>query len=222
MNNRQENKNSMYYVVVDICNAHKKIWLTIPAFAESFDEFHSVFKEIQTVDEIKLTNTTGIAKNKKAAKYKLIDEVFKLIGSLTAYASMEKNHELKQMVNYNIWTLQRMRDTELESICRGILDTGTDVITALADYGTTESDLEVLQNKISEYDRLISAPRDAITHKAMATTMLKELFAKADHILKEQMDQLMVLFKDQNRDFYMLYFNSRKIVDRGVRHRKAV
>lgn len=220
MTNRQENKNSMYYAVTGICSKHEKIWIVVPAFTKAHSVFNEYFQEIQQVNEIQLTNTTGITKDKQKQEAEMIAKTLLVSSNLFAYASMADNQGLKSRVDCSPSILKRMPDTELKNQCSMVLKAGYEFADALVDFGTSVEDLKALGKEITDYENILAAPREAVATKSTATAKLDELFAQADKVLKEQIDKMMTLFQVKTPDFYREYHNARKIIDLGVRHRK--
>jgi len=62
----------------------------------------------------------------------------------------------------------------------------------------------------------VQTPRSAIVRRAGATTGLDDELRRVQAILKDDLDNLIVQFEEENGAFVRDYFNSRKIIDRGA------
>jgi len=221
MTNKQENKNSMYQAVIRKCQKFESLWIDIPAFEPALNEFKAAFTAIQTANEHQMVRITGIAEAKQKEEDEMIAKTLELSSAVFAYASITNNFELKRMVDFSPSSLKRMSDTELKSMCKLVSKAAISVAKALENYGISATDIEDLDKEIMDYENMIAEPREAVTTRAKATAQLAELFPIADTILKEQLDKLMMIFKAKHPDFYTEYFNSRKIIDLGVRHQSS-
>lgn len=218
MTHIQENKNSMFYAVIRKCLKFESVWRSIPAFEAAFDEFNFLFKAIQAANENQLRSITGITDAKQKEEDEMIARTLEVASSVYAFARLAENHELKRMVDFSPSTLKNMSDTELRSMCSMVSRTATSVLVELKDYGTTVADINILEKEIEDYGNIIMEPRKALSTRAKATAHMVDLFPKADRILKERMDKILMLFKAKQPDFYAEYFNARRINYLGMRH----
>lgn len=68
--------------------------------------------------------------------------------------------------------------------------------------------------KLDDFRVLIGSPRKAQTKISAAVATLEDLFTQVDEVLKNQMDKLMLQFKETQSEFFKVYQKSRVIVDR--------
>ena len=215
MKERGENKLSMYHAVKGVCNDHQVVWNGMPAFANAFSSFDTKIGEIEAAADIQSGVVTGITKDKQKEEDEMIAMAVKIAGAVFAYASINGKNELKDRVDYSKSAMSKARDSELLSICRNILNVANEHVDFLADFGITAEKLTTFDGEIADFADALSKPREAITRRSEATSRLVELFFEADNILKEQMDPLMEMYKDSNRDFYNQYKAARMIIDLG-------
>ena len=64
MQDRQENKLSMYLAVQKVCTDNNGVWSGLPAFVSSFSAFEGKIADIEAVRLIQEQDTTGIAVDK--------------------------------------------------------------------------------------------------------------------------------------------------------------
>jgi len=87
------------------------------------------------------------------------------------------------------------------------------LLTELADRGITAAKLAAFKKKIDAFDGIKTSPRAAIVQRKAANLLLPKLVCTAVNILNDQLDGLLVQFKDTNPNFYEEYFAARAIVD---------
>lgn len=217
MNNRQEDKLSMFITVEDVCEDNEDILSSMPAFVKSFDRFKKVVSQIVTQQEIQKGKTTGITENKQKEEDRLIQITLEIASAVHSYASLIGDNGLKSNVDYSPTELKSARDTDLRAICQSVHRTAESVISGLADYGKTQEDLDKLQKAIDDFSEMLSKPRSAIGTRATATSRLQELFKEGDDLLKDHLDMMMVSYKASHPTFYNMYRSARMIVDMGRR-----
>ncbi len=217
MNNRQEDKLSMFISVDDVWESNKDIWVNTPASVRAFDKFKKIISEIVTQQEIQKGKTTGVTENKQKEEDRLIRITLEFASVVHSYASLIGDNELKQNVNYSPTDLKSARDTDLRAICQSVHRIAESVLSGLADYGKTQEDLDKLQTAIDDFSEMLSKPRAAIGTRTTATSRLQELFKEGDELLRDHLDMIMVSYKTSYPTFYNMYQSARTIVDMGKR-----
>lgn len=217
MNDRQENKLSMYYGVQKVLTDHQAKWTPLVAYAQGVSRFNSYVQDIKSHHQVQQTSTTGTAEDKSAVRTACEAKAIVVAKAVYAYASDGSNNSLKQRVNYSASDLRNARDTVSRDICQVIYEEADKVLANLSNYGIVQADLNDLQQKIDDYAALIPAPKLAKDAGAIATTNLDLLFKQADDVLSEVLDQLMAKFNITEPEFYQAYFRSRKVVKTGSR-----
>jgi hypothetical protein len=215
MNDRQENKVSMYLAVFRVCESYNTDWAGNVAYANAVARLGDKFLLLKDIVEIQETPITGIRKDKLNAWEAMKDEALLVSGAVTAYATTINNQQLKDAVHFTATDLMRVRDTLAEERALVIHNQANAVVANLADYGVTALTLSNLMDRIIAFEALLVAPRVAIVDKKGATGLLKSLFDEVDSVLKNEMDPLMAVFKGSASVFYEAYFNARMIVDTG-------
>lgn len=66
----------------------------------------------------------------------------------------------------------------------------------------------------------LSMLRVSVSERKAAHEKLAKLFAQTDALLKNQLDRLMVRFRETEPELYATYQNARRIIPYGVRHEK--
>ena len=146
-------------------------------------------------------------------RFSLINAILQFSTALRAYANSVKDEELKAKTTYGLSDLKKTADPILVDI--GVL------IFALAN--PLKSDLNrffINENGFTELDLLLTTFKQAIPKRRVAaaasknsTLKISDVFVTQDKLLKEEVDVLMLLFRNSQPDFYNAYRNARSIVD---------
>ena len=223
MNDRQENKLSMYLAVQKVCNQNNSVWSGLGAFVTAFGDYEGIIQKIRDARLIQEGQTVGISENKQKDEDEMIDKTIEIGSAVFAYASDISNNELREKIDYSPSSLRRARDTILKDRCQLVHDEANNVIANLSDYGIAAADLTDLQNAIDNYVDIIAKPRTAIGTRATATTQIVDLLKLGDNVLNDRMDRLVEQYKKDEQKFYRGYRNARIIVDLGKRfEREAI
>jgi hypothetical protein len=99
-------------------------------------------------------------------------------------------------------------------------DLATQHAADLTPYGETVGAAR-MQEVVERYRLTISKPMDTIGNRKQKTTSLRQLLATLDSVLYDQLDKLIVLFKQSHSDFYNEYKTARNLINTSARHRKT-
>ena len=219
MKSKQENKLSMYYAVQRVCNANPLVWGGLPAFVTAFNDLKTSIGKVENILKIQERGILGVAKDKNVIRDSMIDLTLRIAGAVFAYASDTNNLILKGKVDFSRSELRHERDSFCIQHSQAVADEANNVIGALGTYGILPADITLLRSKAADFTSALSAPRTAIAERKGATDEIGKQMRKTDVILKEKLDKLIEKFKVSNVDFYKLYFDARRIVDIGIRHK---
>jgi hypothetical protein len=68
MTTKQQNKLAMYLATKSVLDANNSVWQSLQAFGDGYTDFTSHVARIQTLELAQVTDSTGIAQDKKASK----------------------------------------------------------------------------------------------------------------------------------------------------------
>lgn len=88
----------------------------------------------------------------------------------------------------------------------------------LSDYDVKQADLDRPQQLIVDHDELAPQPQVAIGSAKGAGQAMDAAFDRADGVLNNGIDKLMLKYEDTNPDFFRDYRNARMIIDRPGGH----
>jgi hypothetical protein len=163
----------------------------------------------------------GVTNTKNEIEIRLVNETINISTILFVLAKDLKDEKLLAQANLTKSMMYQAQENEMLSMSRRIFAEATAHAHELQDYGIKDTDISALQTVISEYSKIIVAPRVVISESKQATANLIHLFAYTDSLLNDRIDRLMRLFKKSEPDFYALYFNARNIINTATRKRKT-
>lgn len=213
MNDRQENKYSMYRAVVQVCDQSSGVWSGVTAFSDGYNVFKGHVVRLGALLEQQLKVITGVRKDKLAALDTMVERVLPVAGMLYAYATDIDDNTLRDSAKLTASDLRQARDSVAGERAWIIHTLALPLQGMLSDYGLTAVQLSELEDAITAYEGLLASPRVAIITRKGATTEMKVEMKAADKVLKDRLDPLSLQFAENASEFYALYRNARIIVD---------
>lgn len=204
----------MFETTNGVLDENKALWQDIPAFADAVTRAESGTAAIRQKSGDQAA--TGDAAAKAAARTELENVAMEIGDQLAPLASKTGNHELLAKVDLAKSVVDHLADSDLLIYARGVAKGAAENSAVLAsDYKITAADLAALDEAIAKFDRMKTAPRDAIVNRKVATLSLPEAITFVRGIYRNEIDKMMTRFKKKEPDFYKGYFAARVIVDRG-------
>ncbi len=218
MTTKQQNKLAMYLAVKSLLDANNSIWQSLLAFADGYTDFSGHVTQIQTLELSQVTDSTGIAQDKKASKAAMATAAQQISAAVHAYAVKTKNNTLANETHFAVSDLTGERDADAIKDCQNVHDLANTNLASLAAYGITAAKLTALQANIDGFKAIVSKPRDNIVAGATVTQQLSDEFDAADETLSEILDGLIGQFAATNAKFVSDYNNARTIIDASASH----
>jgi len=200
---------------LEVLDKHGALVGSVPAVVSVKSTLVNKTQEIRNANMIQLTTTKGKTTTKAQRKAGLADMGYGIAASVQAYASVTGNTDLYLEVNFGRSAILKMEDEQIQQVCTIILNAGMTNLANLGDYGVTAAKLTALETRIANWHQDSQSPRVAIAARKVATMAIPVLLNQMEVILKDQLDKLMVLFKDSEPTFYNTYLEARKVVDAG-------
>ena len=157
---------------------------------------------------------TGVAADKDAARKAMCKKALVIAGGIAAYAYHVENRELLTRVDTTLSVLMGGRGKDSRDKCADILAAGTENLSALGEFQVTQEDLDELKGLIDDYDELAPQPQLVKGQIKGTGQMIEAAFDRADGILTNGLDKLMLRFEESQPAFFRDYMNARMIVDR--------
>lgn len=211
MNTVDENRLTMVTTTTEVLLQFKDVWKDHVAFARGVTALEA---QQETIEEQALiaAGESGAAQAKQLALTALGQAGAEIIGAVLSYATENSLPELAGKVNYAPSALIAGKARQVVSRATAVHAAASEVVAELTEYGITAAKLTAFKRKIDAFDGLKTSPRSDIVKRSAANLLLPQLVRTAVNILKEQLDGLMVQFKDAQPNFYQEYFAARNIV----------
>lgn len=221
MTDRQEDRMSMFDVVIGICDEHIDLISPKMAMLATYNKFKAKVQLINDISIEQLEVMKGLAVEKKQLKRQLATSAAIVARVVTSYAMDLEDYVLVGEVDYSETELYKYRDEIIHAHCQIIFNRAQAHDTAMLDYGISTEILTDLQAAITEFEEKSAAPTLARAAKKVATQRLKEEIKATMELLKLRLDNNMSIFRLTDPHFYKLYKSSRKIRKSGGRKKKV-
>ena len=212
MTNRQGSKLAMLISVVTALEKHREKISSHEGLTEAADELSSTVAAINETAQDQVARD-GSAEAKALALTQLGDAAFEAAAAVRACAAAAGNRQLAGRVDFSRWEVTRGRPGTVTARCQAILAAATENAAAVIKYGVTAAKLTALREKIENYQAVCPKPREGRVSSSTATRKLPELFQQADTLLVEQLDGLVIQFKEAQPEFFNDFSGARVIVD---------
>lgn len=203
----------MYLAVQLVVESKSVIWSVLLSFASAFAGYKVKLGMLTDAEKEQEEINKGYAQEKREKRIGMAEEANRIRSGVQAYAMDTEDLVLYERVNYAMSELLGGSSNRSRTRCQIIHDEANGVIGSLGDYGITAADITALQTAIDDFAAIISNPKDHIAARKMVTEKIVKLIREIDLILKKKMDKLMEHFRESAPDFYVQYFNDRKIYD---------
>jgi len=184
------------------------------------DALEGKLDEINDIEMIQETDTSGNAIAKEAFKLKMGQEAFIVCKALQVFARDTNNPVLLNEIDFEISALTVGKDTTCEDRGNLIWNRGNANALALAPYGITPLMLTSLKNRIKDFHDSLGKPKAAIGVTGAATIDMDRAFGELDTVLTD-LDGMIDLLRFSSATFWEGYQIARKRDDTGVRHQSA-
>jgi len=191
---------------------HPGIWSAIPKIVAIKNNIDEIISRI-SIKSDDIAAMMGISERKEALKGIIAMKGSRLAGTLEAFAYEQGDNDMIKKVSASRTDIHRMSDEELGPFVKLLTETATTHMTALADYGITQEVITELQTSLDEYSALIGKPRIVLNSKYVALDAIDELVDEGNKLLNNQLDKIMLMFRESDPDFYNGYKRARVIVD---------
>jgi hypothetical protein len=201
----------MYMNVQNICIRNQAAWNTVTAFSNSYGSFSGVVNDINSLNKQLQNNSKGITDTKKQLKKTMAEKTMVLVGAMKAYANFSQVTTLAGVISTTSSTITSAKDVDADDICLNIVDKATSVLPQLADFGTTQVQIDAAVAAINAFVGTIGKPKTEIVLNKTYNEQVASLFKEADSLLSGQLDGMILRFKEENENFHNEYLNARKI-----------
>ena len=218
MNQKQQNRLSMYKAVADHLKANDGLWKTFVPFAIAAgglsNTIHSLDKALQ---QQAATASAGATADKNNLGLDAVKLVLVLARNTAAYAMTSSNMELYTQLDRPRTYLERLPDNEQVATLQAMLDKIQAHAANLKDYKVDKQKIADAQAAVNAAAAALARPRTVIDAHSTATGNIPALQSQA-RLHLGVLDKLIYNFTDEAPDFVSNYHQARIVVDSGIRH----
>ncbi|MFW6369785.1 MAG: hypothetical protein ACOC10_01110 [Bacteroidota bacterium] len=213
MKNQHSNHFRMFMSVQDYLDNRNAVWSTIPKINAYKNDFDELIARIAEKNE-EARSTVSATERKDQLKEMVALKLAGLSGVLQAFANDIGNLDMAKAVKQTKSGLVKEKDQDVEGIANSLLKTAGDHLNDLADYGITENKLTEISTSVADFTALVGKPRSILNQKYVTLDTIEQLFDECNGLLRNKMDNIMLMFQETNAEFYDGYLRARTIVDR--------
>ena len=215
MNRDQLNNTDMFNTVSSYMARNNSIWGSIPATTATVLELNTSIGQIGDKLRKQQAPTSGATGDKNEVRGDFEDQILIIADQLSSLAAKNNDQTLGAKVDWNISSLDKLSDDELEATGKTVSALGTANLAALANYGLVAADLTALDALVTKFHGVKSDPRLLIAGRKGETDTIPDLIRTTKSLLRNQLDKQMTRFKKSHPEFFAGYRAARVIVDRG-------
>jgi hypothetical protein len=214
------NKLTMLRALLSFMLKNQAKWQDIAPISQVYYLIYNLVGEIDSILQAIDNPNAGELEQKQDLKETLIEDGFEIVSYIFAYADAKNNAVLRGKVDFPVSDLRNLRDGELPTRLKSILEQVVGRETEIEPYGVTAEKVERVRNLISQYEQQLPKTRNNVSDKKSGNAKIKVAMKTATDTIKNQLNKLMLRFKKEDPSFYVAYTTNRKVVDYGKRYEK--
>lgn len=214
MDNKQENRFSMYLTVRDYLLPFGAITTALPNYSAYFTSFQGNITQIQTQRDIQEGDKTGVATNKSQLKEILVATALDVSNKLVSFCKNTNNAALEAEIKFSETSLRKSPDTILKDRAQLLYNRANTNVAALAVYNITAVTQTAFLAAITNYQASIPKPRLTLNERKQATDLIRKNFDLANSVLVK-IDSVLSIVAQTQSSFYNGYVNARKVIELG-------
>jgi ribosomal protein L13E len=195
------------------CYEYRAITATVPAFETNRLLLDTKISAITHLAAAEKEVRMGVGKSKQISQDVVCMVASDAASLAYAYASTISNQPLKAIMGVTITGLKRLSKEELVGVLTNIKKGVQANLKELETFGLSATHANLLNMAIDDYTNQVAKPQNARTVLTTYTKGIKQLIKETDTLLKEQLDKLIVCFKNAHPEFVAKYKASRTIYD---------
>jgi len=213
MNNSESARCRAYALALDHLKANTAITDTLPVFKEVYQSAADLLAGIYSADQTRLKNRQTGSAGKSQFQESLTKNAMIIASAIVTYAARKNNRELKESMSFNRTELDYARDADLASRAANILATARNLNGELKNYGISEELLTGFSTDLDQFREQAAKPRSQVAEGKAAGLAARTQIRNLQTMFDEQLDSLMLQFRDSHPDFYNTYIVKRTVVN---------
>ena len=209
------NKLNMYQSVFSVMSDFQSVWGAVPAFVSSVANFNSKLDLLRIRLTEQSSTTTGVSAEKDLRLTDLKERMLVIHRGLFLYGDSTGNILLRERNRKTKTSLEKLNIAKLAIGCNELKGDLELYSQYLSDYGISSDLIAEILPMLTSIDELNNSARKAILKRKSVTQSIAELERALDKILRNEMDNLILVFKKNQPSFFGAFRNARVIVDYG-------
>ncbi|MCA9210841.1 MAG: hypothetical protein KDA55_20925, partial [Planctomycetales bacterium] len=182
MNDRQEDRFSMFLVVRGFLDQNSATVSSIPAFLAAQNDFGTQVDAIQSLSQ-QLLSSAGTTADKTQLRGAMADAAVPIAAAMRALAAVTGDNQLAAQADVTRITLIGGRDTVAADRADQLHAVATQQAANLVDYGISDSHLTTLRAAIDAYRAAVQAPQQTIAANAAVRVQINDAFSAPNKTL---------------------------------------
>ena len=170
--------------------------------------------DINAFNQDQSVKTKADTEIKNESRIEIANLALKIAAGISAIAATNKDTRLKLLANVSPSGLMDMRNSDFIIKARSIHDATIPLVTDLADWGVQSTDIDKLDTLLIDYVSKSPNARNVKVQTKQANSDMKAKINATAALLRDQLDPMMLPFKNLQPSFYTGYLNARIIIDR--------
>ena len=218
MNRDEINQFNMFGTTGTVLEKNRALYSANTVLTSYVDQFLAINTAIAGLNVAYADESTGSSTTKQEAEAAMIASALIVAGGLLAHASTINDAKIKEIASVTEYSLKRLRDNDLSTSARLILNAAKPILSSLTVWGVTETNVTQLESNLDIFDASIPSKAATNASTKQTRTDLKAKIKEAKALLKDHLDPMMLPFKNLNPTFYGQYENARQVIDTAASH----
>lgn len=205
----------MFGAVLQTCRSQQTVWENIPDFVAAVNEMQARFDELAHMLAEQEVATSGVSATKQALRVELTDHLLVLSKALAMKGLISNNQPLysRNKISQSDW--RKFSGNVFMSKAEIVLADAVLYQGELSASGITPEFISETQALVVSMNQKLYSPRAAIITKKGITSGITKQRQKIDSILNEQLDALILIFKNSVPAFFHNYQSARMVIETG-------
>jgi len=221
MKEQLQNNLEIQKAVKEVMEKNISKWQKVPALNAQYDKFIFNLKKIEGYLVVLKQDLAPLKEKRELARKHLVDTVFTISGALGVYAADVRDRKLMNLLKGKLRDVRKLKPEELirhgkkvaqhvESLLENDQKVGKKGSRhPIRDYGITEKLHLRLQSALENFQAAINGYWEASLDRKKSKVKLVKKIRDNEILLKQKMDRMIHLFKDEQKAFYQAYIQSR-------------
>lgn len=215
MNNSDSNKKRMYQTVNETLLDNKETWKDQENITSNQEKLGNFIKGIDGYSAEREKDGTAQTLVKHLTREDFVKSILKVAGGMAGFTTARKLYILRKEVCYTPSAVQYAKDSDLCDMATNLYNAALPYKDEMGSYLLAAKDVDELNTNIMAYKKAIPGKRVATGASSAAKEAMGLLFEETDLLLKDEMDYMMLIYRDSNPIFYSKYRTARAILDLG-------